>query len=1067
MKQKLLGLIFVLTCFIGMSYAQNRQVSGRVTSAGDGRAIAGVSVSVVGTTTATQTDGDGNYSITVPNGSVLNFSFIGYASQRVTVGNQSVINVQLASDVETLDEVVVVGYGTTTQETFTGSAKKVSAENIERKSASNITQALSGEVAGLSVVNGTGQPGTAATIRIRGFGSVNGNRSPLYVVDGVPFGGELTSINNADIESTTVLKDAAATAIYGSRGANGVILINTKNGKGKESFVEADVNYGTNMALLPRYDVIRSPEEYVALSWESLYNQGVITGESNPTEFANNTLFGGGNGFLPISNIWNASGSDLIDPQTRQFKSGITRKWSPENWEDYAFQSAARQDYNVKFGGSSEKSNYYTSLGYLNDKGYSIQSDFERFSGRMNLDHKVKPWLNTGFNLGFSRSNRNSAGQSEDSGSIFWFIDNIPSLYPLFERDANGNKIEDSIYGGYRYDYGEKNERRFGAMTNSISDAVNSTRLRHRNEVNGRTYLNFNILKGLTLENSLGLTYFHQKYLYQNSKFYGSSASTNGYTYQERTERFSYTLLNLLRYRTSFGLSSIEALLAHESQKWENNILSGSKSQLVRDDLVEFDNAVVTNPFGSYTNRYTMESYFGQVNYDYNGVYFLSGSLRRDGSSRFVNNKWGTFGSIGAAWILSKESFMQDQNVFNFLKLKASYGVIGDQNVGQYYPGLITYPISPLDGRPAIGAANVGNPDLTWEKANMFQAGVEFNLGNYVSGSIDYYIKNTSDLIFDRRVGPSLGYALMKVNDGKLRNSGLEFDLTGHLLNHSDYYLDLNINGEMFTNKITTMPLEPSTGLPKIIDVQGAYGWAKGRSIYDFYIRDFVGVDPTDGRSMWKVYYTDNNGDGEFTAGEQISSLAEFDNTDNRAILEGTTKTYSQATLHHIGKSAIPKVRGAMNLQAGYKNFDLAVQMIYSFGGYAYDGAYATLMNSGQIGGNNWHRDIFNRWQKEGDITDVPRLSNAQDPNVSSQSTRFLTKANYLSLNNVRLSYNFNATLTRQMGIEGLGIWVSADNLWYHSKRAGFYPSTSESGSSNMYRYSPLSTFSAGLRAKF
>src|SRR5690606_2988702 len=266
MKQKLLSLVFVLTCLIGMSYAQNRQVSGRVTSAADGTAIAGVSVSVVGTTTATQTDGSGNYSISVSNGAALSFSFVGYQTQRVNVGNQSVINVQLASDSETLEEVVVVGYGTTTQETFTGSAKKVSAENIERKNASNITQALTGEVAGLSVVNASGQPGTAATIRIRGFGSVNGNRSPLYVVDGGPFGGELTSINNADIESTTVLKDAAATAIYGSRGANGVILINTKNGKGKQSFVEADVNFGTNMDLLPRYSVIKSPEEYVELT---------------------------------------------------------------------------------------------------------------------------------------------------------------------------------------------------------------------------------------------------------------------------------------------------------------------------------------------------------------------------------------------------------------------------------------------------------------------------------------------------------------------------------------------------------------------------------------------------------------------------------------------------------------------------------------------------------------------------------------------------------------------------------------------------------------------------------
>src|SRR5699024_3308077 len=549
----------------------------------------------------------------------------------------------------------------------------------------------------------------------------------------------------------TVLKDASATAIYGSRGANGVVLITTKDGKSESgSFVEADVNVGTNMALLPRYDVIDNPEEYIGYGWESLYNLADINGITgdDAIDFANENLFnGGGFGLYPENNLWDVtSGADLIDPNTRTVRSGVKRKWSPEVWKDYAFQSASRQDYNVKFGGNTEKSNYYSSIGYLKDVGYSINSDFDRFSGRLNLDNQVKPWLNTGINLGYARSNRNSAGQTEDSGSVFWFVDNIPSIYPLFERDADGNKIEDEIYGGYRYDYGENNERRFGALTNSISDATNSTRLRHKNELNGRAYMNFNIIDGLTFENSLGLTYYHQKYISQNSKFYGSSASTNGSIYQERVERFSYTSLNLLRYRTSFGLNSLEALAAHEAYDWHNNVLDGSKSELVRDDSWEFDNAVVTNPFGSYTNRYTMESFFGQVNYDYDSKYYLSGSLRRDGSSRFAKNKWGTFGSIGAGWILSREDFMANQSLFSYLKLKASYGIIGDQAVSEdnYYPGLISYPISNLNDKPAIGTANVGNPDLTWEKANMFQTGLDFAFGDYLDASIDYYIKNTS-----------------------------------------------------------------------------------------------------------------------------------------------------------------------------------------------------------------------------------------------------------------------------------------------------------------------------------
>jgi len=1067
MKQKLLLMLVLLTCAFNGVLGQSRQVTGKVTSSVDGTAITGASISVLGSSVATQTDVSGNYTINVPQNAELSFSYMGFITRRIIVREQSTINVELAADETTLDEVVVVGYGSTTKEAFTGSAKKVLSENIERKNVSNISQALAGEVAGLTVFNGSGQPGTEATIRIRGLGSVNGNRAPLYVVDGVPFTGNLTSLNNSDVESATVLKDGAATAIYGSRGANGVILITTKSGKGQTPFIEADVNIGTNAALLPRYDVIKSPETYIGLSWEAMYNQAVKNNNADPILWANSNLFSGA-GINVANNIWNVSSvADLIDPNTRTVRAGVTRKFDPENWEDYAFNSAVRTDINLKFGGSSDKGNYFTSFGYLDDQGYSINSDFQRYSARVNVDNKVKSWLTTGTNLSFARTERNTNGQSSDSGSIFWFVDNIPSIYPLFERDSDGNKIPDPIYGGHIYDYGRSNSRKFASLTNSIADASYGVRRAYRNEVNGRAYANFNIINGLTFENSVAVNYFHNKSVSRNSKFYGASAPSNGSIGQTRTERFSYTLLNLLRYRTNFNaVHNLEVLAAHESQDFSNNILSGSKTQLVRDDSNEFDNAVVTLPFSSYEEGYAIESYFGQVNYDYQGKYYLSGSLRRDGSSRFINNKWGTFGSIGAGWIVSKESFMENQNVFDYLKFKASYGVIGDQSVGSYYPGIISYPITPLDGLPAIGAATVGNPNLTWETAKMFQTGLEFEVGKYLTGSVEYYIKNTDNLIFDRRVGPSIGYALITVNDGRLQNKGFEFDLTGHILRNEDWKVDLGVNGEIFRNKMITMPIEPATGQPKIIDVQGSYAWAEGRSLYDFYTRDFTGVDAEDGTSKWKVFYTDNNGNGQFDAGEQISSLAQFENVDNQQILEGETKVYAEATQHFVNKSAIPKIRGSVNLNVGYKNLSVSAQLLYSLGGYAYDGAYANLMNNGAIGGNNWHSDILNRWQNQGDITDVPRLSNAADQNVASASTRFITKADYFALNNVRINYDFG-NLVKTFGFSGLSLWISGDNLWLNTKRAGFNPSVSESGGSSMYTYSPLSTFSAGLRAKF
>lgn len=353
----------------------------------------------------------------------------------------------------------------------------------------------------------------------------------------------------------------------------------------------------------------------------------------------------------------------------------------------------------------------------------------------------------------------------------------------------------------------------------------------------------------------------------------------------------------------------------------------------------------------------------------------------------------------------------------------------------------------------------------------MVQVGVDFRLGTYLTGTVEYYVKNTENLIFQRRVGPSNGYALITVNDGKLRNQGIEFDLTAHLVKKRDFFLDLGINGEHFKNKITKMPIDPSTNKSKAIDVQSPFGWAEGHSIYDFYVRDFAGVDPTDGTSTWVVYYQDLNGDKQYNVGEEVKDLEDFyanNPTLVGTLLTATTKTYANATQYYIGKSALPTVRGAINLNMGYKGIELSVQFLYSVGGYGYDGAYAVLMGNGLVGGNNWHTDIANRWQKPGDVTDVPRISNNADANVNSVSSRFITKASYLNLNNVRIGYSLpESVLKRQKIANKVTVFVSGDNLWLLSARKGFNPSTAESGASDMYRYSPLSTITVGLNARF
>ncbi|MHA6246529.1 SusC/RagA family TonB-linked outer membrane protein [Pontibacter sp. CAU 1760] len=1070
MKKSLLLSVFFAFLLVVQAWAQSRSVSGTVTDKSTGEGLPGVSVIVKGTTVGATTGLGGNYTVNVPeNQNTLVFRYIGYSTQEVAISGRSSVSVSLAIDAETLSEVVVTGYSTSTQQSFTGSAKVVTAEKLESKNVSNVSQALAGEVAGVRIVNTSGQPGTEATIRIRGIGSVNGNRAPLYVVDGVPFSGSINSINPADIASTTILKDAAATAIYGSRGANGVVVITTKNGRGKKSYIEADANFGTNMSLLPRYNTIKSPEQYIALGWEALYNNADANPKitTDPTVYANENLFSN-RGIRPGYNLWNvANGGELIDPATRTVRESVTRKYDPENWEDYGFQNAARQEVNLKFGGSSDKTSYYSSFGYLEDKGYIINSDFQRLSARLNVNQEINKWLNGALSFNYARTETNNNGQSSNSGSIFWFADNIPSIYPLFMRDAEGQLITDPIFGGNQFDYGTVTARGFGGLTNAIADATYDTRRDNRNELNGNASLNVNIAEGLTLENRIGAQYYHNKLLNRGNKYYGGSASQNGSLFHQRTELFNYNLLNLLRYTKTFGSHNIEALAAHESTNWKRNILSASGYSLVDPNIEDLSNAVVQNPSNSYTDEYSLESYFGQVNYDLDKKYFLSATIRRDGSSRFRKDKWGTFGSVGAAWLVSEEDFMDNLPLFTSLKLKASYGLIGDQAGVGFYPGYDLFNVDNLNDAPAFSFDVKGNPDLTWETSKMFQTGVEFEIGNRFSGSVDYYQKNTDDLIFERRVGPSIGYALIQVNDGNLRNRGVEFDLTGDVFQQKDYRLSVNVNGEIFSNEITKMPIDPSTGVEKVIDVQTPFGWSKGHSIYDFYVREFAGVDPQDGTSTWTVHYADGNGNGSYDAGEEVTNLADYmaKNPDAN-LLTATTKNYSAATQKYIGKSALPDVRGGINLAAGYKGFDLNVQFLYSLGGYAYDYTYAGLMHNRVVGGNNWHTDIFDRWQQPGDITDVPRISNDYDKNVNSTSSRFITKADYLTLNNVRLSYTLPKNYTTKLGVGGLSIWVSGDNLWIKSKRDGFNPSTNEAGSSSTYRYSPLSTVTAGLRVK-
>jgi TonB-linked SusC/RagA family outer membrane protein len=1091
MKRKLSGILtLLLVLVVQIAFAQEtKTVTGTVVDE-QGLPLPGVNVLIKGTSTGTQTDFGGSYTINATPQDVLVFSYVGFLTTDRLVGAQDVIDVSLQTDAAELEEVVVVGYGTATRQSFAGTATTIDSENLEVKAFSNVSQALAGEVAGVNVINTSGQPGTAATIRIRGFGSVNGNRDPLYVVDGVPFSGSINSINPADIKTTTILKDATATAIYGSRGANGVILITTKKGSAYgEDFIEVDVKTGVNSQMIPRYDVITSPEAYIPLVWEGLYNRGWVENRPDPIAYANATLFSAN--AVPVGyNMWNATAAELIDPETRMVRDGVTRRYDPQRYEDLAFDSAIRTEANVRFGGGDEKTSYYTSFGYLNDDGYSLNTGYDRYTTRLNVSSQVKEWLEVGANIGYAYSESLQNGQIVGSENVFEFADKMAPIFPVFLRDDEGNRVPDPIFGGFQYDYGDASTgpsspnpfidprpRPNANNVNPIGSALYDFNGTNRHELNGNFSFDIKITDELTFETRYGAQYWNSRQKNFTNPFYGGGTATGGDLFETELELLTQNFLQLLRYKNDFGDHSLEALVAHESNEYELTQSTVWKGLAVSPFIYELNNFVENlQPPTGFTEGRALESVFGQINYDYLDKYFLTGSVRRDGSSRFVNDKWGTFGSVGGAWVVTNEDFLSNNSLATFLKLKASYGIIGDEGeVGgtdvDYYTGWDTFNLGLLAGGISISQRDNGNPDLTWETSKMFQTGVEFSLGTFLDGAIDYYIKDTDNLIFNRRVGPSQGIALITVNDGELRNTGLEFNLTGHIFNTPDFKLDVSVNGEILDNEIITMPIEPSTDEPRILDTSNApFAYSEGSSIFDFYTREWAGVDPATGAPLWYQYYDDLNDNGIFDTGDAaIGEMTPYLTDNPEANVEKrVTSTYASATNKYVGKSAIPDVRGGIRIGGSWKNLNFSTQWIYSLGGYAIDYQYGELMSDrfGAVG-NNYATDIFDRWQRPGDITNVPRLADGFDQTATSASTRFLTSTDYLALNNALIGYTVSESILGNSGLDYVNIFVSGDNLFVKTAREGFLPNTSETGNSGRRLYAPLTTITAGVRVKF
>ncbi|MDO5607259.1 MAG: SusC/RagA family TonB-linked outer membrane protein [Capnocytophaga sp.] len=1071
MKAKLIGF-FLFLLSLGAS-AQEKVVTGTVTDR-DGFGLPGVAIQVKGESVGTQTDFDGNYSIRVAQGKVLIFTYLGMYTEERPVGASNTINLNMREDTEQLDEVIVVAYGTAKKSTYAGAASVVGAQQIENRPLTNVASALEGNTTGVQMTSGLGQPGESPNVRIRGFGSVNASNAPIYVVDGAIYNNAISLINPNDIESVTVLKDAVSTALYGASAGNGVILITTKKGRADKAGVNVNVSTGISHRAYDDYSRV-GVRDYYPLQWQMLRNSLVTAGRTQAvaSQAASDQLItrlGGYNVFTGIANTEVVGTDGLLNPNASALK------WGDDlDWEKAAFSTGYRQEYGISYSSKSEKSDTYASIGYLNDEGYMLNTDFERFNGRINYNIYSLDWFAAGLNLSATKSNSNySLSTSENSslyGNMTNFIRYMAPIYPVRRHDLVTGEYLDSDGNvttnpnEYTYDY------LGGRLSSSGRDAIAETLLNNRMLTNtntsGNAYFKLMPLDGL----SFTVNYSHVnndngRKVYENPLVGdGAPAARLGIrSIKEVTKTFN----QLANYSKTFGKHGLEVLLGHENYDYKYEYLYGMRNQEIIGGIQDFSNFVNISTLSSYTHTYRKESYFSRVSYDYDGRYTLSGSFRRDGSSRFAkDNRWGNFYSIGGAWILSNEDFLKNSSWINYLKLRASWGqtgndmVIDSDNDPVYYPYQTLYTLGINNGSES-GAyfSNLSNPALKWETQVSSDVALEFTLFRNLSGTVEYFQKESEDLLFDVSIASSNGVNNITQNIGKLQNRGIELELDYKIINTPDWRVSLGANATFVKNKIVSLPeSNRANGI-----INGSKKLMEGHSIYEFWLRQWWGVNPANGDGLF-VLDTD-----AFDAAYAIANATQRTAMDRTVVeIDGQrlTNTQNYAKFDFSG-SAIPKVYGGFNFKVGYKAFELSGIFTYSLGGKLLDANYRSLMATNAYG-SAMHTDLLRAWQQQGDVTDVPRIdaTAAYNTNIGqANSTRWLTSSDFLNFRTATLSCNIPKEMIEALQLSSATVNLSAENIFLLTKRQGLNPQGNYTGVT-YNGYIPARTISFGVNLSF
>lgn len=1059
----------VLTSAVAL--AQNRTISGTVMSAADDEPLPGAAVQPVGGGVGVATDVDGNFTISVPkNVTKLTVSYIGMIAQTVDItSDKLVIKLQNAANV--LDDVIVTAYGQSTRQAFTGTAAVVSAAEIEKTQVSNVLNALTGKAPGLQVFNSSGQPGSGPSqMRIRGVSSVMSSvdNEPLIVLDGVPFAGVISAINPNDVESLTVSTDAAANALYGARGANGVIFITTKKGKaGQQATVTLDAKWGANTRATQDYNTIKNPALYYETYYNSLSNYYQSLGMSPETACrqANaQMIYGNGTGLG--YQVYNVPDGELFIGMNGRMNPNATLGrlvnyngqdyyLTPDNWLDNTYSSSLRQEYNLSVSSATDKGDFYASFGYLKNEGIIKNTSFERFAGRLAANSQVKSWLKVGADMSYTHyENKAMSGDGSTtlSSNPLAMAVGIAPIYPMFLRDGKGQIMTNQV-GMILYDYGNGENagmsRPSGASagSNGMSYTRYNTNLTTGNSVNATGIIEIRFLKDFKFTSKNNVYLDEKRGQSLTNPYVGSGVATGGAVSVSHSRFTLATYQQLLNWNHTFGEHNVSALFGHENSYQRKSALAADRTQLFIPDIAELDNAVVDGTMESYTSSYNNEGWLFQGQYDYMSKYFGNVSFRRDASSKFhPKHRWGNFWSIGGAWILSKEDFLHVDWI-NELKYKISYGEQGNDGIGSY---LYTnrYTVVNVGDKPAISPSTVkGNPNITWEKNGNFNTGIEFSLFNYrLTGEIDYYFRKTTGMLYSKPLAASTGYSNIYENFGNMTNQGIELQLNGTPISTRDWTWDIHMNLTYLRNRVTKLP-----DTNKKMEVEGYQGSAsdgkfigEGLPMYTWYCYDWAGVDPNTGEGL---YWKDVVENGKVVGREKV--------------------TYKGDPTQYLNGSALNDVYGGFGTTLSWKDIDFSVDFAYGLGGKVMDSSYKGYMmtpNASGVGGA-FHADVLNSWSPANPNSDIPRWQFG-DEDIST-SNRFLTSASYLSLQNINLGYTLPRNITKKFFVEKLRVYFAAENVWLWSKRQGLDPRQDISGATTNAYYSPIRTLTGGLTLTF